>query len=88
MAIRFAAPGRSGADIVELHTGRYADAPPGPLQARELAQLLKAGELSARLKLRLHAGHGLDYRNVGPVARMDGMEELNIGFSIVSRAIV
>ena len=76
-----------GAHAVVLLTVRYSDAPTGPLQARELTQLLKAGELSAKLKLRLHAGHGLDYRNVGPVARIDGMEELNIGFSIVSRAV-
>jgi len=76
-----------GADTVELHTGRYADAPVGPAQNKELAQLVKAGELAVRLKLKLHAGHGLDYRNVASVAQIHGMEELNIGFSIISQAV-
>lgn len=76
-----------GADIVELHTGSYAAAPAGPARERELNKLLKAAELAGKLKLRLHAGHGLDYRNVGPVAGLPGMEELNIGFAIISQAL-
>jgi pyridoxine 5-phosphate synthase len=75
-----------GADTIELHTGRYAIAV-GPAKAQELAKLLKAAELADKLKLTLHAGHGLDYKNAGPVARLPGMEELNIGFSIIARAI-
>jgi pyridoxine 5-phosphate synthase len=75
-----------GADTVELHTGSYAHAQ-GPAQAKELTKLLNASELAVKLKLRLHAGHGLTYRNVLPVARLPGMEELNIGFSIVSRGV-
>jgi pyridoxine 5-phosphate synthase len=75
-----------GADTIELHTGRYALAS-GAAQEEELAALSRASELAIKLQLRLHAGHGLDYRNVGPVARLPGMEELNIGFSIISRAI-
>jgi pyridoxine 5-phosphate synthase len=74
------------ADTVELHTGRYAAAE-GPARAQELAKLMRAAELAAKLKLNLHAGHGLDYKNVGPIARLPGMQELNIGFSIISRAI-
>jgi pyridoxine 5-phosphate synthase len=76
-----------GADTVELHTGRYAEAPAGPQQTREWAQLQKAAELTVKLKLRLHAGHGLTYRNVQPVAKLPGMEELNIGFSIIGQAV-
>ena len=58
-----------GADTIELHTGRYALAA-GAAREQELAKLLtRAAELAVELKLRLHAGHGLDYRNVGPVAR-------------------
>jgi pyridoxine 5-phosphate synthase len=76
-----------GANTVELHTGRYAEAPAGPAQERELAKLLRAAELAIKLKLRLHAGHGLTYRNVRPVAALPGMEELNIGFAIVGQAV-
>lgn len=75
-----------GADIIELHTGRYATAA-GAAKNLEFARLLRASELAAKLKLRLHAGHGLDYRNVGPIARLPGLEELNIGFSIVAHAV-
>jgi pyridoxine 5-phosphate synthase len=77
-----------GADAVELHTGRYADAAEGPAQEKEFAALLKASEVAVRLKLHLHAGHGLDYRNARRVAQIPGMEELNIGFSIISRAVM
>jgi pyridoxine 5-phosphate synthase len=75
------------AAAVELHTGRYADAPSAPLRARELAALRTAAELVVASGLELHAGHGLNYQNVAAIARIDKMEELNIGHSIVSRAI-
>ena len=75
-----------GADTVELHTGTYALAQ-GDAQAKELAKLRQAAELAGKLKLNLHAGHGLTYKNVGPVTRLPGMLELNIGFSIMARAI-
>jgi pyridoxine 5-phosphate synthase len=76
-----------GAAAVELHTGRYADAPRGREQARELSALARAGELVVARGLALHAGHGLNYENVGPVAAIGGMAELNIGHSLVSRAV-
>lgn len=76
-----------GADIIELHTGPYAAAPEGPAREREYNKLLKAAELADKLKLRLHAGHGLNYRNVVPVAELPGMEELNIGFAIIGHAL-
>jgi pyridoxine 5-phosphate synthase len=72
---------------VELHTGRYADAPEGPARHAELDALRQAGATLVAAGLELHAGHGLNYRNVGPVARLDRMAELNIGHSIVSRAV-
>ena len=82
-----AASAALGVAAVELHTGRYADAE-GPAEvARELAALVEAGAEARRLGLTLHAGHGLNYRNVGDVARIAGMAELNIGHSIVARAI-
>jgi pyridoxine 5-phosphate synthase len=76
-----------GAGIVELHTGCYANADGAERQAR-LVELAGAGEFVRRVGLELAAGHGLTYRNVVPVARLDGMGELNIGHSIVARAVL
>jgi len=78
---------RAGAGAVELHTGRYADAPTGADRERERRALADAGAGAVALGLALHAGHGLNYQNVGPVAAIAGMAELNIGHSIVSRAV-
>jgi pyridoxine 5-phosphate synthase len=76
-----------GASAVELHTGRYADATLPGDRARELAALTDAGAAAVASGLALHAGHGLNYRNVGPVAALASMAELNIGHSIVARAV-
>lgn len=76
----------AGAEWVELHTGRYANAKPAE-RAAELEKLRAAGATAVRLGLGLNAGHGLDYDNVVPVSRIDGMRELNIGFSIIARAL-
>ncbi|HTN73796.1 MAG TPA: pyridoxine 5'-phosphate synthase [Pirellulaceae bacterium] len=72
---------------VELHTGQYA-LTTGTAQQEELLKLIRAGRRIRELGLALHAGHGLNYRNVQPVAAIEGMHELNIGHSIVSRAIM
>ena len=75
-----------GAPVVELHTGAYADAT-GPGVARELARI-EAGAARARaLGLVVHAGHGLNYHNVAPIAAMRSIVELNIGHAIVSQAL-
>jgi pyridoxine 5-phosphate synthase len=76
-----------GAVAVELHTGRYADAAQPADRARELAALRTAGASAVAAGLALHAGHGLNYQNVGPVAAIAAMAELNIGHSIVARAV-
>jgi len=73
-----------GADAIELHTGTYAH---DASNARSLRALVDASELGRSLGLAVHAGHGLTVRNVGPVAAIAAIEELNIGHSIVSRAI-
>ena len=73
-----------GADSVELHTGRYAHAPGGPAA---LDALREAAVLGASLGLAVHAGHGLTTRNVGPVAAIPEIEELNIGHHVVARAV-
>lgn len=76
-----------GVAAAELHTGRYALEPEGPARDAELAALSAAGRSLVQAGLGLHAGHGLNYQNVGPVARIEDMAELNIGHSLVSRAI-
>jgi pyridoxine 5-phosphate synthase len=79
---------RLRADAVELHTGQYALARCGTEQAAQLELLKKAGLLICQAGMALHAGHGLTYHNVLPVARIPGMHELNIGHSIVARALM
>jgi len=76
-----------GADAIELCTTKYSASWGKKLQAEELEQLAVAGHLVKELEMELHAGHGLDYYNVGPVARIEGMDCLNIGYSIISRAM-
>ncbi|MDC0574399.1 pyridoxine 5'-phosphate synthase [Pirellulaceae bacterium] len=71
---------------VELHTGQYA-LHKGEHQIRCLTQLATAGKLIVESGMNLHAGHGLNYQNVLPVAQLDSMLELNIGHSIVARAV-
>jgi pyridoxine 5-phosphate synthase len=73
-----------GADAIELHTGAYANA---GADARTLAALRDAARQAAEAGLAVHAGHGLTTRNVGPVAAIPQIEELNIGHSIVSQAV-
>jgi pyridoxine 5-phosphate synthase len=75
-----------GFDAIELHTGEYANAR-GDKVDHELERLKRAGQIVTRSGLRLHAGHGLNYRNVAAVAAIPMMRELNIGHAIVSRAI-
>ena len=77
----------AGARIVELHTGRYAQAAPGQMRERQVRALQQAAAQAASLGLAVAAGHGLDYDNVDPVAAMPQIEEVNIGFSIISRAV-
>jgi pyridoxine 5-phosphate synthase len=76
-----------GFDGVELHTGEYANARDDLALAEQLRRLEHAGQWTRERGMRLHAGHGLNYRNVLPVARIEGMAELNIGHAIVSRAV-
>ncbi len=78
-----------GVAAIELHTGAYANAwTPGPGALEELERLRAGAERAAALGLHVHAGHGLTYENVGPVAAIAELEELNIGHSVVSRAVM
>jgi pyridoxine 5-phosphate synthase len=83
------ASARMGVGTVELHTGDYCLAPPrGPEVARQLQRLELAARAAADAGLRLGAGHGLDYSNVGPVAALVGLQELNIGHGLIARAVM
>jgi pyridoxine 5-phosphate synthase len=77
---------RVGAPVIELHTGRYC-VTTGDEQARELERLRSGARLAKTFGLEVHAGHGLNYDNVTPVAAIPEIVELNIGHAIVGRAI-
>jgi pyridoxine 5-phosphate synthase len=83
---QIAASKKAGADWVEVHTGTYANARTDRDRAREFDKIVEAAKLAASLGLRVGAGHGLNYMNVKPIARIPEVEELNIGHSIISRA--
>lgn len=80
------AAARVGADAIEIHTGTYANAT-GAKKKAELARIRVAARLAAKLGLKVHAGHGLDYKNVSAIAGIPKMRELNIGFSIVAHSV-
>jgi pyridoxine 5-phosphate synthase len=77
---------RAGAELVELHTGMYAEAGDRKALQDGMARLIKAATQARKLGLRVNAGHGLNYRNVGAVAAIPEVEELNIGHSVIARA--
>ncbi len=76
----------AGAPVIELHTGRYADTA-GEAQQAEFRHICQAVEYGNRIGLKVNAGHGLNYDNVGQVAAMPGIAELNIGHAIVAHAV-
>ncbi len=84
---QIAASAETGAEFIELHTGCYCNAPEEMAQIRELDSLIRGAHAARDLGLRVNAGHGLNYRNVKPVAAIEGMEELNIGHSIIAHAL-
>ncbi|TVQ12336.1 MAG: pyridoxine 5'-phosphate synthase [Leptolyngbya sp. DLM2.Bin27] len=82
------ASAQTRAQFIELHTGPYAEAKLAQDQLLELDILAQGTAQALALDLRVNAGHGLTYWNAAPVARIPGMEELNIGHSIISRAVL
>ena len=82
------AASRVGADYVELHTGEYANTGDLSMQNQELEKLVGMAAAASKLELGVSAGHGLNYQNVKPVAQIQEVEELNIGHSIMARAIL
>ncbi|MFH1414536.1 MAG: pyridoxine 5'-phosphate synthase [Elusimicrobiota bacterium] len=81
------ASARSGADAVELHTGKYANAS-GQEKGLELNKLQVAAALGLEKRLKVNAGHGLDYENVAAITKIPGISDLNIGYSIVCRSVL
>jgi pyridoxine 5-phosphate synthase len=77
-----------GADFVEINTSRYSEARSDAERDGCVAEIVNVGKLASKLKLRVAAGHGLNVRNVGRLARIPEIEEYNIGHSIVGRAIL
>ncbi len=77
-----------GAEAIEIQTARYSEASTPADRQRELDLLRQSTEFAKQHGLHVHLGHGLNYENVGPVVRIAGIEELNIGHSIVSRAVL
>lgn len=81
------AASQAGAPVVELHTGAYANATDAESRRRELQRIETGMARAHALGLRVHGGHGLDYGNVGAIAQLPGVKELNIGHAIVARAV-
>ncbi len=77
---------RCGADMIELHTGKYANADNSDKEA-EFLNIKKSTDLAISLGLIVNAGHGLNYQNTARIAAIEGMNELNIGHSIISRSV-
>ena len=84
---QISASAETGCDAVELHTGMYANAKTKQAIRRRLSELEAGKDFATEKKLIVHAGHGLTYRNIGPVARIKGLCEFNIGHSIIARAV-
>jgi pyridoxine 5-phosphate synthase len=77
----------SGAPVVEIHTGHYADAADAASRLAELKRIVDAVEYGNSIGLQVNAGHGLDYHNVASIVAIEGIKELNIGHAIVCRAL-
>ena len=78
---------KTGAGIIEIHTGRYANAAGQKEMERELSAIFSAAKFAVGLGLKVNAGHGLNYENVKRIADIKEIEELNIGHSIISRSV-
>jgi len=79
---------RIGADYIEIHTGEYANATTEKIAKSQLGKIFSAAKYASDIGLKLSAGHGLDYQNVQEILKINQIEELNIGHSIISRAVI
>ncbi|WP_035588158.1 pyridoxine 5'-phosphate synthase [Hippea jasoniae] len=78
---------QTGADAIEIHTGSYANAKVDREREIELEKIINAAKYASSLGLHVHAGHGLTYENVKPIAAIKEIEELNIGHSIIAKSV-
>jgi pyridoxine 5-phosphate synthase len=78
----------AGADLVEIHTGKYADAPDEESRKKEFFRIARAISQAHRMGLRINIGHGLDYQNVAPFTALSPIEDYSIGHSIIARAVL
>ncbi len=85
---QIAASKEVGATAIELHTGAYANCRTEAEQAAELERLIEGGRQAVALGLRVHAGHGLTYRNIIPIKQIPKLYEVNIGHNIIARAVL
>ena len=85
---QIAASAETGCDAVELHTGMYANAKNERAAKKQVLALMAGRDFALECGLIVHAGHGLTYRNIAPMARIEGLGEFNIGHSIVARAVL
>jgi len=85
---QIAASAETGCDAVELHTGMYANAKNERAAKKQVLALMAGRDFALESGLIVHAGHGLTYRNIAPMARIEGLGEFNIGHSIVARAVL
>jgi pyridoxine 5-phosphate synthase len=77
-----------GVDMIEINTGAYADAESEEARQPALEDIIRAAKFGDELGLLIHAGHGLDYKNIHPIAEIEEIEEFSIGFSIVARSAI
>ncbi len=82
------AANKIGADYVEIHTGSFAEAPDWKTEEQELIKIENAIKFAAKLGLGVNAGHGLNFSNIKKIAALGGVEEYNIGHSIISKAVL
>ncbi len=77
-----------GVDLIEINTGKYAEVRPGKERLEAMDEIKRAAEYGHKLGLEIHAGHGLDYKNVSQIKAIPEITELSIGFSIVARSAI
>ncbi len=77
-----------GVDMIEINTGAYADAETEEARQKALEDIIRSARFGDELGLLVHAGHGLDYKNIHPIAAIEEIEEFSIGFSIVARSAI
>jgi pyridoxine 5-phosphate synthase len=85
--VQVRAAASAGADMIEIHTGRFADAPSDRMRQAELARVIAAARMGKEAGMGVNAGHGLHYANVRAVAAIPYIDELSIGHSIIARAV-